>query len=90
MNNYLPFEESWISDKISLRSFSPDLIDEELKWHIDMEDRVVEILNDNDWKFQFDDQLPIKMEGTIEIKMGEWHRIIKGSTPLNVKITRST
>ena len=90
MNNYLPFEESWISDKISLRTFSPDLIDEELKWHIDMEDRVVEILNDNDWKFQFDDQLPIKMEGTIEIKKGEWHRIIKGSTPLNVKITRST
>lgn len=89
MNNYLPFEESWISDKISLRSFSPDLIDEELKWHVDMEDRVVEILNDNDWKFQFDDQLPIKMEGAIEIKKGEWHRIIKGSTPLNVKITRS-
>jgi hypothetical protein len=84
----LPFEESWIDDKISLRSFSPDLMDEELKWHIDMEDRVVEILNDNDWKFQFDDQLPIKMEGVIEIKKGEWHRIIKGSTPLNVKITR--
>jgi hypothetical protein len=84
----LPFEESWVSDKVSLRSFSPDLMDEELKWHIDMEDRVVEILNDNDWKFQFDDHLPIKMEGVIEIKKGEWHRIIKGSTPLNVKITR--
>jgi len=84
----LPFEESWVSDKVSLRTFSPDITDEELKWHIDMEDRVVEILNDNDWKFQFDDQLPIKMEGVIEIKKGEWHRIIKGSTPLNVKITR--
>jgi hypothetical protein len=84
----LPFEESWIDDKVSLRSFSPDLMDEELKWHIDMEDRVVEILNDNDWKFQFDDQLPIEMKGVIEIKKGEWHRIIKGSTPLNVKITR--
>jgi len=84
-----PFEESWIDDKVSLRSFSPDLMDEELKWHIDMEDRVVEIINDNDWKFQFDDQLPIPMKGTIEIKKGEWHRIIKGSTPLNVKITRS-
>lgn len=84
----LPFEESWVSDNVSLRSFSPDLMDEELKWHIDMEDRVVEILNDNDWKFQFDDQLPIPMKGTIAIKKGEWHRIIKGSTPLNVKITR--
>jgi hypothetical protein len=84
----LPFEESWIDDKVSLRSFSPDLMDEELKWHIDMENRVVEILNDNDWKFQFDDQLPIEMKGVIEIKKGEWHRIIKGSTPLNVKITR--
>ena len=84
----LPFEESWIDDKVSLRTFSPDIMDEELKWHIDMEDRVVEVLNDNDWKFQFDDHLPIKMEGTIQIKKGEWHRIIKGSTPLNVKITR--
>jgi len=90
MNNYLPFEESWISDKISLRTFSPDIIDEELKWHVDMEDRIVEVLNENDWEFQFDNQLPIRMDGTIEIKMGEWHRIIKGSTPLNVKITRST
>jgi len=90
MNNYLPFEESWISDKISLRTFSPDIIDEELKWHVDMEDRIVEVLNENDWEFQFDNQLPIRMDGTIEIKMGEWHRIIKGSTHLNVKITRST
>jgi len=90
MNNYLPFEESWISDKISLRTFSPDIMDEELKWHVDMEDRIVEVLNENDWEFQFDNQLPIRMDGTIEIKMGEWHRIIKGSTPLNVKITRST
>jgi hypothetical protein len=89
MNNYLPFEESWISDKISLRTFSPDIMDEELKWHVDMEDRIVEVLNENDWEFQFDNQLPIRMDGTIEIKMGEWHRIIKGSTPLNVRITRS-
>ena len=89
MNNYLPFEESWISDKISLRTFSPVIMDEELKWHVDMEDRIVEVLNENDWEFQFDNQLPIRMDGTIEIKMGEWHRIIKGSTPLNVKITRS-
>lgn len=85
----LPFEESWISDNVSLRSFSPDLMDEEFKWHTDMEDRIVEVLNENDWKFQFDDQLPVPMSGTIEIKKGEWHRIIKGSTPLNVKITRS-
>jgi len=89
MNNYLPFEESWISDKISLRTFSPDIMDEELKWHVDMEDRIVEVLNENDWEFQFDNQLPMRMEGIIEIKKEEWHRIIKGSTPLNVKITRS-
>jgi hypothetical protein len=88
MNNDLPFNEKWISEKISTRVFSPDVMDEELKWHIDMEDRIVEVLNDNDWKFQFDDKLPIEMKGVIEIKKGEWHRIIKGSTPLNVKITR--
>jgi len=84
----LPFEENWISEKISTRVFSPNVIDDELKWHIDMEDRIVEVLNENDWKFQFDDKLPIEMKGIIEIKKGEWHRIIKGSTPLRVKITR--
>jgi hypothetical protein len=70
MNNDLPFNEKWISEKISTRVFSPDVMDEELKWHIDMEDRIVEVLNDNDWKFQFDDKLPIEMKGVIEIKKG--------------------
>jgi hypothetical protein len=84
----LPFEESWISDNISIRTFSPDTESEELKWHIDMEDRIIESLSENDWQFQSDNKLPVKIEGTIEIKKGEWHRIIKGSTPLRIKVTR--
>jgi hypothetical protein len=53
-----------------------------------MEDRIIESLSENDWQFQSDNKLPVKIEGTIEIKKGEWHRIIKGSTPLRIKVTR--
>lgn len=84
----LPFKEEWINENQSLRTFFPETLDEELKWHIDTEDRIIEPLNLNDWKFQFDDQLPFDMEGKINIKKGEWHRIIKGTTELKMVITR--
>jgi hypothetical protein len=88
MNEILPFNEYWISEKESIRKFSPNVFDEELKWHVDLEDRIVESTSDNDWKFQFDDQLPIEMKGIISIKRGQWHRLIKGTTDLEVKIKR--
>lgn len=86
--NELPFKEEWINENQSIRTFFPDTFDEELKWHIDMEDRIIEPLNLNDWKFQFDNQLPFNMDRKINIKKGEWHRIIKGTTELKMVITR--
>ena len=54
MNQDLPFNENWISNNQSIRIFSSDLEDEELKWHFDEEDRIVISSNETDWKFQFD------------------------------------
>jgi len=88
MGDTLPFEEYWITKEESIRRFSPEVFDGELKWHIDLEDRIIESISENDWKFQFDDQLPVEMKGVINIKKGQWHRLIKGTTDLEVKIRR--
>lgn len=69
-----------------VRTFSCAISDSELKWHWDDEDREIKPLNDNDWYFQFDNQLPIKFNQVIVISKGVFHRIIKGTTDLVVEI----
>ena len=84
----LPFGEEWISEKESIRIFKESLFDEELKWHFDEEDRIIEAIGETDWKFQFDNLLPIELKGPIQIKRGEYHRLIKGSGDLKISIKR--
>lgn len=84
----LPFEEEWISGNKSIRLFNQDVFDEELKWHFDDEDRIIEAIGETDWKLQFDNQLPMELKGSIEIKKGEYHRLIKGSGNLKISIIR--
>jgi hypothetical protein len=69
-----------------VRTFSCDIPESELKWHWDEEDRHVTPLKQNDWYFQFDNQLPIPINQTIIIPRGTIHRIIKGTTDLVVEI----
>ena len=84
-----PFEEKQLAENVFLRCFDPNLENDELKWHIDKEDRLIKPQEKTDWKIQLDNKLPAEIFGEIFIPAGVWHRIIKGSTPLNVKITRS-
>jgi hypothetical protein len=84
-----PYSEEHLSSTEVVRIFSSDLHPDELKWHWDEENRIVEFINENDWQFQFDNLLPQKCQGKIYIKAGTWHRIIKGSSDLEVKITKS-
>ncbi len=88
MDTNLPFKEKWISDNQSIRRFSPDVEDEELKWHFDDEDRIVKCESETDWKFQFDNELPISIDKEIRIPKGIWHRLIKGTKDLDLLITR--
>jgi hypothetical protein len=88
MGEDLPFSEEWISENQSIRTFNSDMDDEELKWHFDMEDRIIEPLHENDWQFQFDNLLPQNLNSKLLIKSGEWHRLIKGSGELKIRITR--
>jgi surfactin synthase thioesterase subunit len=48
-------------NKGNIRTFSKDVDPMELIWHMDDEDRNIEILEGKDWKFQFDDELPLSL-----------------------------
>jgi hypothetical protein len=83
-----PYIETKLNDNQFLRTFSTQMDDTELKWHQDWEDREVEFVNRNDWMVQIDNELPRKCEGSLFIKANVWHRLIKGSSELVVKITK--
>lgn len=84
-----PYREHKISESVVIRTFSINLPEEELQWHWDEEDRLVEALNENDWMFQFDNELPIPFDKVINIPAGVYHRVIKGTCDLIVKITKT-
>ena len=84
----LPFTETIISENVIIREFLPNQPEHLFKWHFDEEDRIIEALNENDWKFQYDNRLPIELKGYIEVNAGEYHRIIQGTSSLKIQITR--
>lgn len=83
----IPYTEE-VYDNYIIRTFEPDITEYYLKWHYDEEDRQITVLNENDWQFQFDNQLPIKIDGTFKIKRGIYHRLIKGTSKLILKIEK--
>lgn len=86
----VPYTEDNLGDNSYTRTFSEDTLEEDLKWHWDEEDRIVHPLHPTDWEFQMDNQLPEKISKSIFIPAGEWHRIIKGSGNLSVKVVKIT
>lgn len=81
-----PYTEEELDKNIYLRVFSEDTLDEELKWHWDEEDRIITPIRETDWKFQMDNRLPQPIEGEIFIPAGEWHRVIKGTGALLLRV----
>jgi quercetin dioxygenase-like cupin family protein len=87
MESY-PFEENTIGE-YRMRTFSNSVETEELKWHFDDENRLVEVIESNGWLLQMDDELPIKLirGESYFIPQGVYHRVIKGDGDLVIKIT---
>ena len=81
-----PYKDLEVTDKYILREFSQNIDPIELMWHRDDEDRLVEIVGETDWKLQLDNQLPTSMNQPIFIPRHEWHRVIKGTGNLLLKI----
>lgn len=82
-----PFEQIEKEGKL-IRTFSPDVDSDELKWHQDLMDRKVTIIESGGWSFQMDDGLPNKLSDLDQIWIPKlvWHRAIKGDSPLIVEI----
>lgn len=88
-----PYTEKKIEDNVFLRTFSDDTLEEELKWHWDEEDRKITLVHvgpaqKTDWMFQMDNELPRRIEETVFIPAGKWHRLIKGKGDLTLRIQK--
>jgi hypothetical protein len=82
-----PFRQYIKEDKM-IRVFTPDVPADELKWHQDLRDRKVTIVEDGGWEFQIENELPIKLSDAKQISIPKfvWHRVIKGTGNLIVEI----
>lgn len=84
----IPYENISESDHEIVRVFGADVDEHELAWHRDLEDRVVEAIEPTDWMVQLDNKLP-EVLTIVKIPAGVWHRVIKGSGDLKVKIEKT-
>tara|TARA_B100000497_G_C7513338_1_gene312515 strand:- start:319 stop:579 length:261 start_codon:yes stop_codon:yes gene_type:complete len=84
-----PYTDIETTDKYVIREFSENIDPIELMWHRDDEDRTLEIIGDTDWGIQLDNQLPFSLNQPIFIPRHEWHRVIKGSGKLKIKINKN-
>jgi hypothetical protein len=83
-----PYQEIKKEDNTVIRHFDENIDPVELMWHRDQEDRIIESIEPSDWKFQLDNELPTLIDKPIFIPRYTWHRTIKGTGPLKVKITK--
>ena len=84
-----PYKDIEINGNGFLRIFEDDIDPIELMWHRDDEDRLIESIEKTDWQIQFDNKLPTLIENRIFIKRHEWHRVIKGTGKLKLKIHKN-
>ncbi len=84
-----PYIERILRENVKARLFPKDTLEENLVWHRDENNRIVEVVHSEGWLFQRDNEVPILLKDgdILKIEANEWHRIIKGSGGLVLKIT---
>jgi hypothetical protein len=83
-----PYNDLEVTDTHVIREFDQDIDPIELMWHRDQEDRIVESIGSTDWQIQMDNNLPVSLNNSIFISKYVWHRVIKGSNTLKLKIAK--
>ncbi len=73
-----------------IRTFFPEIDDAEYVWHRDAETREIEVLEGEGWQFQVENCLPwlLKKGMVFDIPVGEFHRLIRGVTPLKCRVIK--
>lgn len=82
------YTQEYISHNKFKRVFSSDISENELVWHRDKENRIVEVLEDSEWLFQMDNELPIPLKKGVKLEIPKetFHRVIKGTGDLKILI----
>jgi len=83
-----PYINIETTDNYIIREFSQDIDELDLIWHMDDEDRTIVAIEETDWLFQFDDELPLSLNSPIFIPQHKIHRVIKGTNNLKIKIAK--
>jgi hypothetical protein len=84
------YNDVQISSETVIRTFDESIDPIELQWHRDDEDRIIIAINKTNWKIQLENELPKDLNTPIFIDRGQWHRLIKGTNTLKVKIVKSS
>ncbi len=85
----LPFKEEIISNNTFIREFKQDTDSGDFMWHRDHENRIIESIGETDWMIQIDNELPKQISGEVFIPMGIYHRVIKGTGDLKIKLIKN-
>ena len=85
----LPFQETKLSDNEFIRVFKQDTDSGEYSWHRDRENRIIESIGETDWMVKIDNELPKQIRGELFIPMGVYHRVIKGTGDLKIKLIKN-
>jgi len=85
----LPYKEIKLSDNTFIREFKQDTDSGEFMWHRDREDRIIESIGKTDWLIQIDNELPKEINEKVFIPMGAYHRLIKGTNDLKIKLIKN-
>lgn len=80
-----PYKEV-VKENVRYRTFSIETPNNELVWHRDREDRLVQAIHDTDWKIQLDNKLPQSLTEEVFIPKGVYHRVIKGSNDVTLMV----
>lgn len=71
-----------------IRTFNQNISEEELVWHRDQEDRLIEVIGQTDWQFQFDNEIPQLLKSGLFIPKGVYHRTLKGTGELKIRVKK--
>ena len=87
-----PYLDKSLAKGIIRRVFNEAVDVDELVWHQDHNTRKVTVIEGQGWQLQIDNSLPktLSKGDTVVIEAEQYHRIIKGTGQLVVKIWEET
>jgi len=84
----LPFQETKLGNNVFIREFNHETDSGEFMWHRDREDRIIQSIGKTDWLIQIDNEIPKEINEKVFIPMGIYHRVIKGTGDLKIKVIK--